>query len=63
MVIFVLTLIVVAGAFAFFQWGGDVLLKSATPKGHFEAAAAGGGPDYSKASSWVGWTFRTSAAA
>ena len=53
MVIFVLTLIVVAGAFAFFQWGGDVLLKSATPKGHFEAAAAGGGPDYAKASSWV----------
>ena len=53
MVIFVLTLIVVAGAFAFFQWGGDVLLKSATPTGHFEAAAAGGGPDYSKPSSWV----------
>src|SRR4051794_30128403 len=53
MVIFVLTLITVAGAFAFFQWGGDVLLKNATPTGHFEAAAAGGGPDYSNASSWV----------
>jgi hypothetical protein len=53
MVIFVLTLIVVAGAFAFFQWGGDVLLKSATPTGHFEAAAAGGGPDYSNPSSWI----------
>jgi len=53
MVIFVLTLIAVAGAFAFFQWGGDVLLKNATPTGHFEAAAAGGGPDYSKPSSWV----------
>jgi DUF3089 family protein len=53
MVIFVLTLIVVAGAFAFFQWGGDVLLNSATPTGHFEAAAAGGGPDYTKLSGWV----------
>ncbi|HEY7006166.1 MAG TPA: DUF3089 domain-containing protein [Sphingomicrobium sp.] len=52
-VIFVLTLIVVAGAFAIFQWGGNVLLQQATPKGHFEAAQAGGGPDYSKTSSWV----------
>jgi len=53
MVIFVLTLIVVAGAFAIFQWGGNVLLKEATPKGHFEAAQAGGGPDYTQAASWV----------
>jgi hypothetical protein len=52
-VIFVLTLIVVAAAFAIFQWGGNVLLKQATPKGHFEAAAAGSGPDFSKESSWV----------
>jgi hypothetical protein len=53
MVIFVLTLLVVAGAFAIFQWGGDVLLRQATPHGHFEAAQAGGGPDYTKDSSWV----------
>jgi hypothetical protein len=53
MVIFVLILIAVAGAFAFFQWGGDVLLKNATPNGHFEAAGAGGGPDYSNPSDWV----------
>src|SRR4051794_10174101 len=53
MVIFVLTLLVVAAAFAIFQWGGNVLLRQATPKGHFEAAEAGGGPDYSQASSWV----------
>ena len=52
-VIFILTLLVVAAAFAIFQWGGNVLLKEATPKGHFEAAEAGGGPDYTKASSWV----------
>jgi hypothetical protein len=53
MVVFVLTLIVVAGAFAIYQWGGNVLIKSATPQGHFEAAAAGSGPDYSLASNWI----------
>jgi hypothetical protein len=52
-VIFILILIVVAGAFAIYQWGGDVLLKGAVPHGHFEAQAAGLGPDYSKASSWI----------
>lgn len=51
--IFVFTLIVVAGAFAIFQWGGNVLLKEATPKGHFEAARAGGGPDYARTYSWI----------
>jgi hypothetical protein len=51
--IFVLTLLVVGGAFAIYQWGGNVLLKSATPQGHFEAAAAGAGPDYSDPSSWI----------
>lgn len=53
MAIFVLTLIVVAGAFAIFEWGGNVLLKQATPKGHFQASAAGGDPDYSESSTWV----------
>ena len=52
-VIFFLTLLVVAAAFAIFQFGGNVLLKSATPKGHFEAAAAGTGPDYRLAGSWI----------
>jgi len=51
--VFVLTLLVVAGAFAIYQWGGNVLLKSATPQGHFEAAAAGSGPDYTKLESWL----------
>jgi hypothetical protein len=51
--VFVLTLLVVAGAFAIYQWGGNVLLKSATPQGHFEAAAAGSGPVYSNPSNWV----------
>ena len=44
--VFVLILLFVAAGFAIYQWGGDVLLKQAVPKGHFEAAAAGGGPDY-----------------
>lgn len=51
--VFILTLLVVAGAFAIFQFGGNVLLKQATPKGRFEAAKAGSGPDYSRMASWV----------
>jgi hypothetical protein len=53
MVVFVLTLLVVAAGFAIYQWGGNVLLSQATPRGHFAASAAGGGPDYSNASSWL----------
>lgn len=53
MIIFVLTLLVVAAAFAFFQFGNRVLIQQAVPKGHFVAAAAGGGPDYSNAANWV----------
>jgi len=52
-VIFVLTLLIVAGAFAIYQWGGNVLVKESVPKGHFVAAAAGGAPDYSRDSSWI----------
>lgn len=53
MIIFVLTLAAVAGSFAIFQWGGNVLLKEATPKGHFEAAQTGGTPDYTQSASWL----------
>ncbi len=52
-IVFIFTLLVVAGAFAIFQWGGNVLLRQATPKGHFEAAQAGSGPDYSQRDSWI----------
>ena len=52
-VIFILTLLMIAGAFAIFQWGGNVLLQSATPKGHFEAAEPGSAPDYTQMSSWI----------
>ncbi len=54
MVVFVLTLLVVAGAFAIFQWGGQLLLDTrGTPVGHFDASAAGSGPDYSDAANWI----------
>jgi len=53
MLIFILTLIFVGGAFALYQWGGNVLLKSATPQGHFLAAEAGAGPDYTNLESWI----------
>ena len=51
--IFILTLIVVAGAFAIFQFGGQVLIKQAIPQGHFQAVAAGGAPDYRSAQAWI----------
>lgn len=53
MAIFAFTLILVAAGFAIYQWGGNVLLREATPRGHFEAAQAGSGPDYKEQSSWV----------
>src|SRR4029450_12840054 len=51
--IFVLPLLVVAGAFAIFEWGGQLLLKSATPHGHFEAKTAGNEADYALPASWI----------
>ena len=38
-IIAILTLIGVASAFAIFQFGQDVLVKSATPRGQFQAVA------------------------
>ena len=52
-VIFILTLLAVAAAFAIFEWGGNVLLQQATPRGHFQAAKAGSGPHYAKLDSWI----------
>jgi len=51
--IFVMTLLFVAGVFAFFQWGGKILIQEATPQGHFQAPAPRSGPDYSKLDSWI----------
>ena len=44
-IVFILTLLAVAGALAMFQWGGDVLVRQATPQGPFRAPSAGSGPD------------------
>ena len=52
-IVFFLILLVVGGGFAVYQWGSNILLKQATPKGHFAAAAAGSGPDYSLADNWA----------
>jgi hypothetical protein len=53
MIVLVMTLLVVAAGFAIFQWGGRVLIQQAIPKGHFDAAKAGGGPDFAQASNWI----------
>ena len=51
--VFILILLFVAGAFAIFQFGQQVLIKQAIPTGHFTAPAPNSGPDYSKAENWV----------
>jgi hypothetical protein len=51
--VFVMILLFVAAGFAIYQWGGSVLLQQAVPKGHFKAAMAGDGPDYSRSDSWI----------
>lgn len=52
-VIFALTLLVVAGAFAFFQFGGSLLRKQALPTVPFEAPPANSGPDYVQVENWL----------
>jgi pimeloyl-ACP methyl ester carboxylesterase len=52
-VVLVLILLFVAGAFAIFQFGERVLIRQAVPTGKFEAAEAGTGPDYADPASWV----------
>ena len=52
-VVFILTLLFVAAAFAIFQFGQQVLIKTATPSGHFQAPPASSGPDYAKTESWI----------
>src|SRR5262245_19024572 len=52
-IVFWLTLIFVAACFAIYQFGQQVLIKQATPQGHFQAADAGSGPDYGKLENWI----------
>ena len=51
--IFILILLFVAGAFALFQFGDRVLLKQATPVGHYQQPQDSSAPDYSMDSSWL----------
>jgi hypothetical protein len=51
--IVILILIFVGGAFALYQFGDQVLVRMATPKGHFEAPPKGSGPDYSSDLAWL----------
>ncbi|MEA3081040.1 MAG: hypothetical protein QOD54_708 [Sphingomonadales bacterium] len=53
MFVVIMTLLVVGAAFAIYQWGGNVLLKEATPKGHFAAPKADSGPNYRTRESWI----------
>ena len=52
-VVFVLTLLAVAGAVAIFQFGDRVLLRTTVPKGHFTAPPPSSGPNYADNSSWI----------
>jgi hypothetical protein len=52
-VIFILILLAVGAAFAFHQWGGSVLVRSATPQGSFEESPPVSGPDYAQTASWI----------
>ena len=51
--IFILILLFVAGAFAIFQFGQQVLIKQAVPQGHYQAPPADSGPDYAKLENWI----------
>lgn len=53
MLILILTLIAVGGAFALYQWGSDALVRMATPQGHFQPPPRNSAPDYSKADAWI----------
>ena len=51
--VFILTLLAVAGALAFYQFGSAMLVRAATPKGDFEQPAPASGPDYAENDSWL----------
>jgi len=51
--IFILILIFVGGAFALYQWGDRVLVRMATPSGHYQEPPKDSDPDYAEESSWL----------
>ncbi|MDP9424209.1 MAG: DUF3089 domain-containing protein [Pseudomonadota bacterium] len=50
---FILTLLAVGGAFVLYQFGDQVLVRVATPTGHYQEPPKGSGPDYSKEAAWL----------
>jgi Protein of unknown function (DUF3089) len=53
LLIFFLILLAVAGAFALFQFGDQVMTRVATPQGHYVAPPPRSGPDYAEPASWL----------
>lgn len=51
--VFVLTLLAVAGAVLFYQYGSDMLVRAATPTGTFQRPAPSSDPDYTADESWL----------
>ena len=51
--IFILTLLVVAGSFAVYQYGGTMLRRQALPTVPFEAPPPRTGPDYVQVENWL----------
>ena len=51
--IVILILIFVGGAFALYQFGDQMLVRMATPQGHFQAPPKGSEPDYAADSAWL----------
>ncbi len=52
--VFFLTILAVIGAFLFYQYGASMLVKQATPKGHFVAPPPSDtGPDYASNANWL----------
>jgi hypothetical protein len=52
-VVVILTLLAVAGAFAMFQFGNRILIRSTIPKGHYVAPPPSSVPDYAGDAGWI----------
>lgn len=53
LLMFFLTMLTVAGAFALFQFGGSVLKRQTIPTGRFVPSAQANGPDYIQTDNWI----------
>ena len=49
----IMTLLVVVAAFAMFQFGEQVLIRSAIPQGHYQPPPPRSGPDYAEQANWI----------